>query len=295
MKAALEGIGASRRRLLWLLSGIGVFLCWFSPSSHAQENAAPPRPLTLGVVPQMDVRRTFETWQPLLAALEKKIGIALVLSPTTSIAEHSKRLHLGTTDLVYTNPYFAMHAIRHCDYVPLVRDTGEMLQGIIIVHKDSPIKVFEDLRDQTIAFPNQYAYAAFLLIRQNLADERINISPIFVGNHQSVMLNVAVRQVSAGGIASSMFYIAPQELRENLRIIYRTPTVAPHPIMAHTRIPSAMRTRIQQALLVLAATPEGQALFSQIPMKKPGVADADDYANVPEMGIVLPDPNSPPR
>jgi hypothetical protein len=42
-------------------------------------------------------------------------------------------------------------------------------------------------------------------------------------------------------------------------------------------VPTAERLRIQQALLELASTEAGRALFAKVPMKEPGPATADEY------------------
>ena len=67
--------------------------------------------------------------------------------------------------------------------------------------------------------------------------------------------------------------------------VERAPLPEPHPIVAHPRVPPEVRARVRNALLEMAATPEGQALLAQIPMKNPVAASVDDYQELATMGL----------
>ncbi|MEK6748815.1 MAG: phosphate/phosphite/phosphonate ABC transporter substrate-binding protein [Pseudomonadota bacterium] len=275
------------------VSGILVPVCVLISAkfAHSADNKVT---LTVGVVPQLDVRRTFEIWQPILEALEKQSGLTFILAPSLSISEHLKRIESGGADLLYTNPYFARNAIVNHGYAPLIRDAEEMLTGILIVRTDSPIEKLAEIRDQIVAFPHPEAFAATTLMRYSLTQQHINVMQKYVGSHQSVMLNVVLGQVIAGSIASSIYDLASADLRDNLRILYRTPETVPHPLLTHPRVSTTTRHLLVQAILELASTPQGRELFARIPMKKPGPATVQEYISIPDVGGTRPESKASP-
>ena len=77
----------------------------------------------------------------------------------------------------------------------------------------------------------------------------------------------------------------PQSVRDRLRILHETRRVAPHPVMAHPRVPAADRDKMRQAFLELAASAEGRALLAAIPMPAPVAAHASDYRELTDLGL----------
>jgi phosphonate transport system substrate-binding protein len=81
------------------------------------------------------------------------------------------------------------------------------------------------------------------------------------------------------------FTLQPQPVQDKLKIIYETRRVAPHPVMAHPRVPAGDREKLRQAFLDMGATPEGQALLARIPMKKVVAAKLSDYRELADWGL----------
>jgi len=75
------------------------------------------------------------------------------------------------------------------------------------------------------------------------------------------------------------------EIRDNLRILFETQRMAPHPVVCHPRVPNEISQQVCQALLDMAATEEGQALLSQVPIKKALRANVSDYIPLRELGL----------
>jgi phosphonate transport system substrate-binding protein len=260
--------------------GLALLLSLASTASSADEA------LTFGVVPQFDARRIQSIWQPILDELEKQSGHRFKLVGSPNIPEFEKQLLAGDFDFAYMNPYHLLKAHEAQGYIPLVRDVGRTLHGIVVVRKDSTIEQVEQLDGRSVAFPAPNALGASLIPRTEFKEiYKIDIEPAYVRSHSSVYLNVATGQTSAGGGVQKTLQKQPEKIREMLKIIYQTPEVAPHPVAVHPRVPDDIREQIAQAFLQLGETVHGREILTRIPMKRIGDASLADYEPLRQMGL----------
>jgi len=259
---------------------LALFFGLVAPTSAAEQT------LKFGVVPQFDARRIQSIWQPVLDALEKQSGHHFELIGSPSIPEFEKQFLAGDFNFAYMNPYHLIKAHESQGYMPLVRDVGRMMFGIVVVRKDSPIQDVKELDGKSVAFPAPNALGAALIPRTEFGEiYKINIQPEYVRSHSSVYLNVVTGQTVAGGGVQKTLQKQPANIRDALKIIYETPQVAPHPIAVHPRVDKVTRDKVRQAFLQLGNTPEGRELLAKIPMKQVGQATLEDYARLKQMGL----------
>lgn len=233
---------------------------------------------SIGVVPQFEIRHLRKIWNPIIREIEKNTGIKLKLVGSPTIPDFEKEFNAGRFDFAYMNPYHMLLAQNSQGYIPLVRDNGRKLHGILVVRKDSEIKSVKDLDGKKIAFPAPNALGASLLMRANLSnDYKIKFNPVYVKTHSSVYLNVIVKQTSAGGGVQKTLKQQKVNIRGALKVLHKTPNVAPHPLAAHPRVAEKVREKVKQTLLELGGNSIGQSLLSKIPMKKIGPASMADY------------------
>lgn len=264
--------------LLFLLS----FAVYFPPKS----TVAAERSYSFGVVPQYESRRIQHIWRPLLRAVGELAGVRFELAAAPSIPAFEDFFLQGVYDFAYMNPYHLLKAHEAQGYIPLVRDVGRSLYGVIVVRKDSPFTSVYDLEGSVVAFPAPNALAAALIPRAVLAGKLdINITPKYVNNHTSVYLNVALRQVDAGGGVQSTLARQKDTLTEQLRILYKTDKTAPHPVAGHPRVPDDVVAAVSSAFLQLGSTEQGRALLRKAPIHEIGAAAMADYAPLREMGL----------
>jgi len=241
---------------------------------------------TIGIVPQFEIRHLRKIWSPIINELEKSTGYKLELKGSPTIPDFEKELNSGKFDFVYMNPYHMIIAEKSQGYIPLVRDIGRKLHGILVVRKDGNIKTLHDLNGKKIAFPAPNALGASLLIRSNLRNQyKIDFNPVYVKTHSSVYLNVIVKQTEAGGGVQKTLNQQKSNIKGDLRILHRSPEVAPHPIAVHPRVPNHVSDKIKNSLLELGDHSVGQALLSKIPIKLIGTANMVDYLPLKNMGL----------
>ena len=241
---------------------------------------------TIGVVPQFEARKLHEIWRPILDLLEKETGYKFKIRGSSSIPKFEQEFAQGKFDFAYMNPYHLIIANDSADYIPLVRDHGRKLYGVLVVKKDSGITSPAQLNGKTLVFPAPNALGASLQMRQELHDKfGIEFKTNYVKTHDSVYLNVLLGEASAGGGVQKTLNEQKKQYKDMLRVIYQTQKVAPHPLAVLPDVPAEIRERVRDALLEIGQSKEGQELLSKIPMKKIGPASMQDYLPLKDIGL----------
>lgn len=269
---------------------VAVWLALAAPAAFADTHCLGQRSaktvLQVSVVPQFAPTVLHARWAPLLERIGQKTGQCFRLSVSSSIPEFERDLLRGEPDLAFVNPYHAVMARRAKGYVPLVRDDRQFLSGVVVVRGNSEIRSLADLRGQVVAFPAPNAFAASLLVRAQLAAQQIDIQPRYMKNHGNVYRAVALAEVTAGGGVNNTLQREEAGLRARLRVLYETPRYAAHPMVAHPRVPAALRAELIAAFIEQAAQADGRSLLEAVQMPQPIAADyARDYAPLEALNL----------
>ncbi len=248
---------------------------------HAEEI----KTYSVGIVPQFETNRIYAIWTPILDELSKRTGYNFEIIGSPSIPEFEKQFAAGLFDFAYMNPYHMLLAHNKQGYVPLLRDVGSNLHGILVVKKDAVISV-EELNGKEIAFPAPNALGASLMMRSDLDSIfKISYRPKYVKSHSSVYLNVVLGLVDAGGGVQKSLQLQPQHIQDELKVIYRTQEISPHPLAVHPRVPSEVHEKIRQAMLEFSQTEKGMSMLNKVPVKKLGRASYSDYEPLIELKL----------
>lgn len=224
---------------------------------------------TFDVVPQFPAAKIYTTWSPLLQRIGQDAGLCFELRVSASIPEFEQRFLKGESDFTFLNPYHAVLAYQKKKYQPLLADTQDLLTGILVVRSDNPIKNLNDLKGKNVSFPAPNSFAASLLIRAELAKQKIDINPVFVKTHSNVYRSVINKDALAGGGVNNTLDNEAPEVRQQMRVLYETPAYTPHPIATHPSVTSEVRERFLKAMVKLSQDEEGQKLLDGINLNKP--------------------------
>jgi len=268
---------------MWLrLSAVILYVLLPFNSQADVENKV----FTVGVVPQFEAAKLYQIWRPILDQVEQKTGYRFKMRGSVSIPDFEREVLEGKFDFAYMNPYHMILAAEAAGYVPVIRDHGRKLYGVLVVRKDSEISKPEELNDKTLAFPSPNALGASLQMRQELHDKfDVKVKPTYVRTHDSVYQNVLLRETSAGGGVQKTFNQQKPQYKEMLRVIHTTEKVNSHPFAAHADVPEIIRDEIRTAFIELGKNNEGRKLLLKIPMKQVGVATIGDYQQLKPMRL----------
>ncbi|WP_210546493.1 phosphate/phosphite/phosphonate ABC transporter substrate-binding protein [Rhodoferax sp. PAMC 29310] len=236
-------------------------------------------------MPQLTPVEMSRYWSPVVAALGLA-GIPCELVVYRTIAEFEAEFNEGRADIVYLNPYHMVMASRSKRYKALVRD-ARGLEGVLVVKRDGPVGNVAQLEHQTISFPAPNAFGASLYVRSVLDRHyQISFKAQYDGTHRNAVRQVLIGESAAAGVIKTTLEMEPPDVQNDLRVVYTTPALSPHPVAAHPRVPVAVRNKIIETLLSLAANPETKSVMRNIQIPNPVRADYDvDYAPLEALGI----------
>lgn len=270
---------------LWLFLHLCIIysMILISGQAHSLEQ---DKTYVFGVVPQFEANKLRDIWQPVINYLESETGYRFRIKGSPTIPDFESEFMQGDFDFAYMNPYHIMLANRKKGYIPLVKDAGTTLYGVLVVTKDSSISQISELNGSTVAFPAPNALGASLLMRQEIADKfNTRIIPTYVKTHDSVYLNVLLGEAVAGaGVQKTLDQQRP-EYKSALKIIHKTREFSPHPIAAHPGVPEEVRQAVKTALLKLGKTDEGRKVLARVPIMQIGETSMEDYLPLETLGL----------
>jgi len=243
-------------------------------------NVLAEQTLVLARAPQLSPAVTSKLWTPFIQHLSATTGIKIDLKVYTTRDAFEKDITKGNVDLYFGNPGYGIIGNQLHGYLPLIRSDKKLLKGIVVVRKDSPIETIEQLEGKEIAFPGRNSFAASLYLRSILKSNfNLNYQPSFhSGSHDNAYRTVLVgKSIAAGGVTRTLQHEHPKR-REQLRVIYTTPGMKSHPLMASPKIPLATRKSIQEAIINLNNDTAGKKLLKSVKLQKPVIANYEtDY------------------
>lgn len=251
------------------------------------QSLAQAESITFGIVPQQSAKTLARLWTPIFTYLSEKTGEDIRFRTAQDIPTFEKRLVAGEYDIAYMNPYHYTVFHQIPGYEAIARQKGKRIQGIMVVHKDSPFNELKELNGKKLAFPSPAAFAASVIPRAQMALQGMEIQPKYVSSHDSVYLGVLRGFFSSGGGIMRTFNNTDPAVREQLRVLWKTPTYTPHAIAVHPRVNANKVAKIKQALLNMNDDPEGQALLKTISFKGIELAENDDWDDVRALDIKL--------
>ena len=234
----------------------------------------------------MAVSETYIAWTPVLDQIGKKLNICFDLKVLPGIQLFERELLAGKPDFAFMNPYHLLPAKTDQGYIPIIADGKNKLSGIIVVRKDSGISSLKDLNGKKLAFPAPNSMAASLLIRITLDQNNIQITPEYVKTHGNVYRSVALGDYIAGGGVNNTFKRESPVLQNELRVLFETPKIMPHPVAVHPRVPVQIRQAVARTFVELGKDSNMVKKLDQIQIPKPiEVSYERDYQNLEKLGL----------
>ena len=256
--------------------------------ASAGANSSPAQTYSFGIVPQQSAKKLAQLWTPVLQYINEKSGIKLQFKTAKNIPEFEKRLAAGDYDFSYMNPYHFTVFNRSPGYQAVAVRKEQPIRGIVVVRADSPIRSLGELSNTTLAFPYTAAFAASVLQRARLTQEKIPFTPKYVSSHDSVYLGVAKGLFPAGGGVKRTFNNTNPDIKKEIKVLWTTEAYTPHAIAAHPKISNDIQQTLQQTLIDMYSDPKGKALLKSLKIKKGLIAaDNSDWDDVRGLGVEL--------
>lgn len=231
-------------------------------------------------VPQQSAKKLAKKWTPILTYLNEQTGDIYVFKTAKNIPTFEQRVQAQEYDVAYMNPYHFVVFNQNAGYQALAKQKNKQIKGILVVKKGSDIESLQQLSNNKLAFPAPAAFAASILPRGELQQRGIEFTPKYVSSHDSVYLNVARGFFPAGGGVMRTFNNTAPEVREQLKVLWTTSGYTPHAFAVKKSFPADAAKRLQQALISMNTSQQGQSLLKTVNFKGMEAANNSDWADV---------------
>ena len=207
---------------------------------------------------------------PLVAYLEKQLGMKVEFTPVTDYAAAVEALVNRKVDLAWFGgfTFVQAHVRSGGKVIPIVqREEDEKFKSVFIT-ADASVKALADLKGKDLSFGSQSSTSGHLmprhfLLQQGLDPEKSFRRVAFSGAHDATIAAVASGKVAGGALNISVWekFVAEKKVDPTqVRVIYTTPPYYDYNWTVHADLPKAQRDKLLAAFLNL----------------KPGSAEADE-------------------
>ncbi|MBP7063166.1 phosphonate ABC transporter substrate-binding protein [Ferrovibrio sp.] len=248
-----------RRSLLKLSASL--LLLGFAGTAQAQNL----KELNFGIISTEASSNLKTIWQPFLADMEKQLGMKINAFFAPDYAGIIEGMRFNKVQIAWFGNASAMQAVDRADgeiFVQTVASDGSPgYWSLLVVHKDSPIKSFEDL----LKSPGKYSFgngdpnstSGFLVPSyyawgQNNIDIRKHFTRMTSGGHETNSLAVANKQVDvATGNTENMERLqktAPEKAAQ-LRVLWKSPLIPSDPIVWRKDLSAEDKAKIKNFFL----------------------------------------------
>lgn len=305
-------MGKHRRKIVLLIFGLLLLGACQSNSSVpyvnlqtdqqravAGEERAPGRlPLRVAVAAVLSPQATFETYEPFLDTLSRRLNRPVELLQRPTYAEINELIRTGQADIAFVCGGAFVEGERE-NYMELLvapQVKGKITyRALVIVPAASKAHAFEDLRGGKFAFTDPLSnsgrlYVTWLLRQQGETPESFFDETIFTYSHDNSVRAVAEGIVDAASVDSLVYnYLIAQEpeLAGRTRVILTSPEFGIPPVVVHKNLNPALKEELRRALIQMADDEQGHQALSALHVERFTTVDATLYDGIREMAAPL--------
>jgi phosphonate transport system substrate-binding protein len=248
-----------------------------------------PKEVTFALLSTENASEITRRWSPILAQLEKDLGIKVKAATATDYRGTIEALKFKKAEIGHLGPksYVEASNNNYANVEPVAQlqlANGSLgYRSCLIVHSDSDIFSPEDMTGKTLAFndPNSTSGylvpSAFFMMEMGVDPKKLFSKVTFSGSHEASILAVAAKKVE---IASTNLPDLQQLTRENkvprgaLRVIWVSKIIPNDPIVVRKDLPPSFKSAIQESLTTMRG--RNTEAFKEIGAWLGGFVPADD-------------------
>jgi phosphonate transport system substrate-binding protein len=237
---------------------------WVTPAVAADPSW--PKEITFAVLSTESAPEITRRWIPILAQLEKDLGIKVKHVTATDYRGTIEALKFKKAEVGWLGPkaYVEASNNNYANVEPIAQmraQSGSLgYRSCLIAHSDSDIFSPEDIAGKTFAFNDPNSTSGYLLpmtffITEMNVDPKRHFSKLtFSGSHEASVLAVANKKVE---VASTNLPDMQQLTREgkvargSLRVIWVSKLIPNDPVVVRKDLPASLRSAIQESLTTM--------------------------------------------
>lgn len=267
------------------------FISGDSPGDRQLINDTLPL-LSVAVAPVISPKESFVYYKDLFEYMAADLGVRIDFRQRMSYEEVNTMLERNAVDLAFicTGAY-----IERSDGMGLLVAPAfngkPYYYAYIIVHKDSDINSFGDLRGRSFAYTDPLSNAGKLYAESRLYDlgetnEGFFASTVYTMSHD-LSIQMVSRRLVEGATVSSLIYhyveAVHPEIVQDLKIVERSFPLGSPPVVHSLLLSPHRKQRIQELLLGLHQTEEGRRILDHLQIDRFVLVEDSLYNSVREM------------
>ena len=267
-----------KRRIVCLLF---VLLLPLLAACSPQEPPAPPKKppreqLLIGLIPEQNIFKQVDRYEPLMWYLDKKTVVKMKLKILPRYGNIIDNFKSSALDGAFFGSftYTLAHAKVGVEVLarPVALDNSSTYHGLIFVRKDGGIRTARDMKGKRFAFVDKATTAGYLLPLEYFHKsgvfnyKRYLKEAYFSGTHENVIYDVLNRKADIGAAKNTVYQRlakADPRIMEELVVLERSPDVPENALALRKDIGASVRSRLMDALLKMHLDPDGKKVLQQ--------------------------------
>lgn len=263
-----------------------------------QEPAPPPRKaaetkLLIGLIPEQNIFKQMERYEPLAEYLYRKTGAKMSLKILPRYGNIIENFQSSGLDGAFFGSftYALVHAKAGVEVLarPVALDNTSTYHGLIFVRKDRGIRTARDMKGKRFAFVDKATTAGYLLPLEYFHDHGIPDykgylkEAYFTGTHEDAVYDVLNGKADIGAAKNTVFNRLAKEnprIGKELVVLARSPDVPENALALRKGLEGPVRSRLKEALLNMHTDPDGKQVLERFGALRFIETTDEDYAVV---------------
>jgi phosphonate transport system substrate-binding protein len=262
------------------LLALGLCLAFFAGCSKAQSPPQnpihPDKTILIGLIPEQNIFKQIERYEPLADYLSGKTGARInlkILPRYGNIINNFRSMGLdgaffGSFTYALAHETLGVSAIAR----PVAPDNTSTYHGLIFVRKDSGIRTIADMKGKRFAFVDKATTAGYLLPleyfhKNGVKDFRNHLrETYFAGTHEDAILDVLNGITDMGAAKNTVFQRMSEKdnrITKELVVLERSPDVPENGLALKIDLEETLRRKFREALLGMHDDPEGKKILER--------------------------------
>ncbi len=253
----------------------------------------PEKPLLIGLIPEQNLFRQVDRYEPLARYLSMKTGSRIQLKV---LSRYGNILHHFTEEGMQgaffgSFTYALAHAKLNVEVLarPQLPDGQSTYHGFIFVRRQSGIKTPAGMKGKVFAFVDQATTAGFLLPLVYFKEHGIKNyktffrETYFAGTHEDVIDDVLNGKADIGAAKNTAFkrWTGPdRRMGQDVAILARSPDVPENGFAVRRHLAPGLKKKLRETLLRMHTESEGQGVLKKFGAQKFIETSDEDYAPV---------------
>ncbi len=228
-----------------------------------------PKEINFGIISTDSSTALRQRWQPVLDDLAKRVGAKVNAFFAPDYAGVIEGMRFKKVDLAWFGNKSAIEAVDRANgevFAQVVAPDGAGYNSLLITHRDSGIKTFEDVmkRGKDINFgigdPNStsgFAVPSYYVFALNKIDAKSHFKSMRSANHETNLMSVLNKQLDVATNNTEQMYLFKKRMPERydeIRILWTSPLIPSDPLVWRKDLDPELKAKLKDFFVSYASS-----------------------------------------